>query len=198
MHKKSHVKRLLTLGCLLLGFTQGASALEVAGVKLDDTARVANKELKLNGAGLRTKAIFKVYVAGLYLPEKKTAVAEIMDAAGPRRLTIVMLRDVSSDDFGQSFMTGLNANSDKAEKSKIFNQTVKMGEIFASIPSLKKGDTVTADWLPGSGTQIHVNGKTVGDALPDLAFYNAFLKIWLGDKPADGALKQGMLGGKTE
>lgn len=198
MHKKSHVKRLLTLGCLLLGFTQGASALEVAGVKLDDTARVANKELKLNGAGLRTKAIFKVYVAGLYLPEKKTAVAEIMDAAGPRRLTIVMLRDVSSDDFGQSFMTGLNANSDKAEKSKIFNQTVKMGEIFASIPSLKKGDTVTADWLPGSGTQIHVNGKTVGDALPDLAFYNAFLKIWLGDKPADSALKQGMLGGKTE
>ena len=198
MHKKSHVKRLLTLGCLLLGFTQGASALEVAGVKLDDTARVANKELKLNGAGLRTKAIFKVYVAGLYLPEKKTAVAEIMDAAGPRRLTIVMLRDVSSDDFGQSFMTGLNANSDKAEKSKIFNQTVKMGEIFASIPSLKKGDTVTADWLPGSGTQIHVNGKTVGDALPDLAFYNAFLKIWLGDKPADSVLKQGMLGGKAE
>ena len=167
-------------------------------MKLDDTARVANKELKLNGAGLRTKAIFKVYVAGLYLPEKKTAVAEIMDATGPRRLTIVMLREVSSEEFGQSFMTGLNANSDKAEKTKIFNQTVKMGEIFASIPSIKKGDTITTDWVPGSCTQIHVNGKAVGDVLPDLAFYNAFLKIWLGDKPADSTLKQGMLGGKPE
>ena len=198
MYKNLRIKRLLTLGCLVLGFSQGAFALELAGVKLDDTARVGNKELKLNGAGIRTKAIFKVYVAGLYLSEKKTAVPDIMEAAGPRRLMIVMLREVSSEDFGQSFMTGLNANSDKAEKSKIFNQTVKMGEIFASIPSLKKGDAVTTDWVPGSGTQIHVNGKTVGDVLPDLNFYNAFLKIWLGDKPADSSLKQGMLGGKPE
>ncbi len=198
MHKNLRIKRLLTLGCLALAFSQSVFALEVAGVKLDDTVRVASKELKLNGAGLRTKAFFKVYVAGLYLPEKKSAVPDIMEATGPRRLTIVMLRDVSSEDFGQSFMTGLNANSDKAEKSKIFNQTVKMGEIFASIPALKKGDTVTTDWVPGSGTQIHVNGKTVGDVLPDLNFYNAFLKIWLGDKPADNLLKQGMLGGKSE
>lgn len=196
MYKNSHIKRLLTLGCLALAFSQSVFALEVAGVKLDDTVRVASKELKLNGAGLRTKAFFKVYVAGLYLPEKKAAVPDIMEATGPRRLTIVMLRDVSSEDFGQSFMTGLNANSDKAEKSKIFNQTVKMGEIFASIPSLKKGDMITTDWVPGSGTQIHVNGKTVGDVLPDLNFYNAFLKIWLGDKPAESSLKQGMLGAK--
>ena len=198
MHKNSRIKRLLTLGCLALAFGQSAFALEVAGVKLDDTVRVASKELRLNGAGLRTKAFFKVYVAGLYLPEKKAAVPDIMEAPGPRRLMIVMLRDVSSEDFGQSFMAGLNANSDKSEKSKIFNQTVKMGEIFASIPSLKKGDTVTTDGVPGSGTQIHVNGKTVGEVLPELNFYNAFLKIWLGDKPADNALKQGMLGGKPE
>lgn len=196
MYKNSRIKRLLTLGCLALAFSQSVFALEVAGVKLDDTVRVASKELKLNGAGLRTKAFFKVYVAGLYLPEKKAVVPDIMEATGPRRLTIVMLRDVSSEDFGQSFMTGLNANSDKAEKSKIFNQTVKMGEIFASIPSLKKGDMITTDWVPGSGTQIHVNGKTVGDVLPDLNFYNAFLKIWLGDKPAESSLKQGMLGAK--
>lgn len=195
MIKNIRIKRLLALGLLVMGFCQSASAIELAGVKLDETARVANKELKLNGAGIRVKAIFKVYVAGLYLPEKKTTVPEILELAGPRRLTLVMLRDISSDDFGQSFMTGLNANSDKAEKSKIINQTVKMGEIFASIPSLKKGDTITTDWVPGSGMLIQVNGKPVGEVLPDLSFYNAYLKIWLGDKPADSSLKHSMLGG---
>lgn len=194
MIKNLHIKRLLTLGCLVIGFSQSASAIEIAGVKLDETARVANQELKLNGAGIRVKAIFKVYVAGLYLQTKKTTVPEILDLAGPRRLTLVMLREISSEDFGQSFMTGLNANSDKAEKSKIINQTVKMGEIFASIPSLKKGDTITSDWVPGSGMLIQVNGKPVGEVLPGIDFYNAYLKIWLGDKPADSTLKQSMLG----
>ncbi|MEO6352321.1 MAG: chalcone isomerase family protein [Burkholderiaceae bacterium] len=195
LHINSHIKRALTLGCLVMGFCQGASAIEIAGVKLDETARVANQELKLNGAGIRVKAIFKVYVAGLYLPAKKTTVPEILDLAGPRRLTLVMLREVSSEDFGQSFMTGMNANSDKAEKSKIINQMVKMGEIFAAIPALKKGDTIITDWLPGSGMQIQVNGKLVGEILPGIDFYNAYLKIWLGDKPADSSLKQNMLGG---
>lgn len=192
-----NMKRLLALSCLVMGFSQGASAIEVGGMKVDETVRVSNKELKLNGVGIRVKAIFKVYVAALYLPEKKTTVPEVLELAGPRRLTLIMLREISSEDFGQSFMTGLNANSDKAEKSKIINQMVKMGEIFASIPSLKKGDTITTDWIPGSGMLIQVNGKPVGEILPDINFYNAYLKIWLGEKPADSSLKQNMLGIKA-
>lgn len=196
MIKNLRIKRLLALSCLFIGFCQSASAIDIAGMKVDESARVSNKELKLNGAGIRVKAIFKVYVAALYLSEKKTTVPEVLDIAGPRRLTLIMLREISSEDFGQSFMTGLNANSDKAEKSKIINQMVKMGEIFASIPSLKKGDTITTDWIPGSGMVIQVNGKAVGEVLPDINFFNAYLKIWLGDKPADSSLKQSMLGGK--
>ncbi|MGV8892942.1 MAG: chalcone isomerase family protein [Burkholderiaceae bacterium] len=196
MIKNLRITRLLTLSCLVMGFCQSASAVEIAGMKLDDTVRVANTELKLNGAGIRIKAIFKVYVAGLYLPAKKTTAPDILELAGPRRLTLIMLREVSSEDFGQSFMTGLNANSDKAEKSKIINQTIKMGEIFASIPSLKKGDTIFSDWVPGSGTIIQVNGKQVGEVIPGIDFYNAYLKIWLGEKPADSSLKKSMLGGK--
>lgn len=191
---KKQVKWLLALGCLVAGLSQTASAVEVAGVKMDDTARVANQELKLNGVGIRTRAVFKVYVGGLYLPEKKKTVQDILASNGARRVRLVMLREVSSEDFGQAFMDGLNANSDKAEKAKFVNQTVKMGEIFASIPSLKPGDTITNDWIPGSGMHILVNDKRVGDVLPDIAFYNAFLRIWLGDKPADSSLKQAWLG----
>lgn len=171
-----------------------ALALEVSGVKLEDNIKVAGKDLKLNGAGVRVKAIFKVYVAGLYLPEKKTSVADILAMAGPRRVNIVMMRDVSADDFGQSFITGLNNNSDKSEKTKIMNQTMQFGEMFQALPSIKKGDVLTLDWIPGTGTVSTMNGKKLGEAIPDIAFYNAVLKIWLGENPADSGLKPQLLG----
>ena len=171
-----------------------SAAVEVAGVKFDDSVTVAGKELKLNGAGLRTKVIFKVYAAGLYLAEKKTTVADVLAATGPRRVSITMLREVSSDEFGKSFMEGMSSNTDKTERTRILSQTMKFGEVFAQIQTLKKGDQMLLDWLPGEGTQCYLNGKKLGDAMPDVAFYNAVLRIWLGDKPVDSSLKPALLG----
>lgn len=189
----SLIKTMLASLSLLLAIGS-AQALDVAGVKLDDSVKLAGKDLKLNGAGVRTKAIFKVYVAGLYLPEKKSTVPDILALQGPRRVTLVMMRDISSDDFGQSFITGLNNNSDKAEKTKIINQTAQFGEMFTQLPGIKKGDVLTLDWIPGSGTQCTLNGKKMGDIIPDIAFYNAVLKIWLGENPVDSSLKPQLLG----
>jgi hypothetical protein len=170
------------------------AAVDVNGYKFEDTAKVAGKDLKLNGAGMRTKLIIKVYAAGLYLPEKKTATADIMKLEGPRRVTLQMARDISSEDFGKAFMDGLNENVDKAEKQKIVAQIGKMGELFASVDGLKKGDVLHLDWIPGTGTQAELNGKKLGDPIPDINFYNAILRIWLGDKPVDRSLKPALLG----
>lgn len=171
-----------------------ARAVEVAGAKLDETARVGNQDLKLNGAGIRYKMIFKVYVAGLYLTEKKGAVGEVLATPGAKRVTIVMLRDVGSEELGRGFMSGITQNTDKTEMGKFVTQLQKFGEIFASIPELKKGDVLTTDWLPDAGTVVHVNGRKVSDILPDPGFYHALLRIWLGDKPVDSGLKAAMLG----
>jgi hypothetical protein len=157
---------------------------------------VAGKELKLNGAGVRVRAIFKVYVMGLYLQDKKKTPADVLAADGPRRFTLVMMRDVSGSDLGEAFMAALNKNSDTAEKSRMANQIAKFGEMFTTIET-KKGDILTGDWIPGSGTLMQLNGKPMAEPLPDIAFYNAILKIWLGDKPADSSLKPALLGEKS-
>lgn len=190
----SFLKTMLASLGLMLAVQSFAATVDIAGVKVEDSAKVANKDLKLNGVGVRTKAIFKVYVAALYLPEKKNSVADILALQGPRRIMLVMLRDVSSDDFGQSFITGLNNNADKAEKTKIINQTAQFGEMFTTLPGIKKGDVLTLDWVPGSGTQSTLNGKKIGEVIPDIAFYNAVMKIWLGENPADSSLKPLLLG----
>lgn len=192
-----HMKRFWVTGCMMFALSLNAFALEVAGIKLDDSIKLANVDLKLNGAGVRTKAIFKVYVAGLYLPEKKTTVPEILALPGPRRVMLVMMRDISGEDFGQSFMAGLNSNADSAEKKKLVNQIQQFGEAFNLLPGLKKGDVLFLDWLPGRGTQSVLNGKPMGEIIPDQLFYNAVLKIWVGDKPADASLKPHLLGTAT-
>ncbi len=193
--KTLNFKALLAGAFLACAFTQGASATtDVSGVKFKDSVKVAGKDLTLNGAGMRTKFIVKVYAAGLYLPEKKNSVPEVLKVDGPRRMTLVMMREISSDEFGQAFMTGLNNNIDKTEKSKFVSQITKFGEMFGQIEGLKKGDVLHIDWIPGSGTQCELNGKKISEALPDVNYYNAVLRIWLGDKPVDSALKPLLLG----
>ena len=183
----------LGLACML-----PAVAADVAGVKLEESLQVAGSELKLNGAGIRYKAIFKVYVAALYLKEKKNTVPDVLAVQGPRRVAITMLRDLSNEDFGRGFMQGIQQNTDKAEKAKLTSQFIRFGELFASVPELKKGDTMIVDWIPNQGTIVMLNGKKMGEPYPDLAFYNAILRIWLGESPVDKGLKKAMLAEQDE
>lgn len=184
-----------SLAAAALAFTMSSAwaVVDVAGVKYQDSVNVAGKDLLLNGAGVRTKLIFKVYTAGLYLQEKATTAEAVMTADGPRRMRLVMLRDVSSEEFGGAFMAGLNANVSSQDKSKIVGQISKYGEMFASLPGLKKGDTLDTDYIPGAGAQSYLNGKKIGTVLPDVVFYNSVLRIWLGEKPVDSSLKSKLL-----
>jgi hypothetical protein len=191
---KSIVIKSLVAGALLVGaFSQAAVAAEVSGIKFADSVKVAGKELQLNGLGVRTKVIFKVYAAGLYLQDKKSTVEDVLAADGPRRMQLVMMRDTTSDAFGDAFMSGINNNLDTKDKTKIVTQISKFGEMFALLEALKKGDVLDLDWVPGQGTTCYLNGKRIGDITPDIAFYNAILKIWLGNKPADTSLKPKLL-----
>ncbi len=193
MIKNIFIKTMVT-GALLAGvFSQAAIAAEVSGIKFADTVKVAGKELQLNGLGVRTKFLAKVYATGLYMPEKKTTTEEILKADGPRRIQLVMMRDITSDTLGDAFMDGLNKNLDSKEKSRLVTQISKWGEMFALLDALKKGDVLDLDWIPGTGNTCYLNGKRIGDITPDIAFYNAILKIWIGEKPADSALKVKLL-----
>ncbi len=189
-----HPIRTILAGAALAFACNAQAAVDVNGIKFEEVAKVAGKELTLNGAGMRTKVVIKVYAAGLYLPEKKKEVADILKLEGPRRVTLVMARDIASEDLGKAFMDGINDNLEKAEKTRIAGQIAKIGEMFASIDAIKKGDTLHMDWIPGTGTVCELNGKRIGEPVSDVNFYNAVLRIWLGDKPVDRSLKPALLG----
>ena len=197
MTTQSSLKKLFSIGLLALACCALPSqAVEVGGVKIDDAATVEGQALKLNGAGIRTKFVFKVYAMGLYLADQKGTTADVQALPGAKRIKIVMMREVASDELAKSFVTALNNNSSAAEKAKFSDQTQKFEKMFSAMAAVKKGDVITLDWLPAIGTVSQFNGKPLSEPLPDAAFYNALLRIWLGQKPADDELKTALLGAK--
>ena len=186
-------KIVLLICCLFLSWN--ASALEVAGVKLADSIHLVNRDLVLNGAGLRTKLFFKVYVAALYLTEKKTAANAIIADVNPQRIALHMLRNLSDEQLLNAFNEAIVANHTKAEMIVLETPLKQMTEIFHLRKEIKVGDVITLDYLPGSGTQISLNGTAQGTIAGEI-FHHALLKIWLGENPAQDSLKLKLLGGK--
>jgi hypothetical protein len=188
--------RILIVGSLLglAAATAAAQPLEVEGQKFEPTAQVGGQTLNLNGVGLRKRAIFKVYVAGLYVPQKSTNPATLISDKGARRVSLRMLRDVDAGSFIDSFNEGLKNNLSETQLTALKTQMDSLTTTLKSIGEAKKGDAINFDYTPDGGTRISVNGQPRGDPIPSADFFSAVLRIWLGEKPADEALKKGMLG----
>jgi hypothetical protein len=178
----------------LLFFSMQVAALELAGVKLDDVAQVGNAALKLNGAGIRTRLVFKVYVGALYLGERKRAAEAVLVDAGAKRVTLHMLRELSGEQLLEAFEKGMAANNTPSELAALDTHLRQLTAIFHSMKVAAKGDVILLDYLPGSGTRISVNAAEKG-VIEGAEFNRALLRIWLGDKPVDEELKKGLLGG---
>jgi hypothetical protein len=174
---------------LVLGSAATAHAREVAGVNLADTAALAGKTLQLNGAGLRSKLFIKVYVGALYLEQKSGDAAAILAADQAWLVSMTFKRDVEKEKIIGAFKEGFENNS-KGDLAAILPELAK---VEAGLKDFKEGEVFTVSYQPGvgstlappAGAPIVVEGKKFGDAL---------LRNWLGDKPADGDLKAGMLG----
>ena len=179
---------------LVLACSALAATVDVGGVKLEDTTDLRGNKLVLNGAGVRYKAIFKVYTAGLYLGKKAGTPEEVLAAPGAKRMHITMLREIDSNELGKLFTRGVQDNAPKEEMSKLIPGLIKMGQIFSDQKKLMTGDVFTIDWVPGTGTVIAVKGVAQGEPFKEPEFFNALMRIWLGPQPADFNLKDALLG----
>lgn len=173
-----------------------AQAAEVAGVKLDDKMRVTatGPELVLNGAGLRTRIMFKVYVAGLYLTDKKGSATDVLALKGPKRVLLSTLRDLSAAQLVDALNDGMRDNSSAADLERLKPQIDALNAIMLAVKETAKGSTIAFDFIPDSGTLLTVNGEVKGAPIAGEDFYAAVLKIWIGEKPVEDGLKKALLG----
>jgi Chalcone isomerase-like len=182
-------------GILLLAFLAlPAAAAEVAGVQVEDRIRLESGELVLNGAGLRTKAFFKVYVAGLYLAERRGSADEVLALPGAKRVSMRLMRDLSAKQLTEALDEGIRGNTPAAELESLQGRLAELAAVMNSLQSAKERDVIALDWVPGTGTRVILNGEPRGKAIVGEDFYRALLRIWLGDNPVSGSLKKALLG----
>ena len=183
--------RILYSALLSLLLTVSAGAATLAGVNLPDKAEVKGQSLVLNGIALRTKFFIKVYVAGLYLPQKEKSAAKILGADTPRRQVMHFLYGVSKEQMCDAWNDGLSLNTPNApaEVKKAFTT------LCGWMEPIKKGNELVLTYVPGDGTEVQVNGKVKG-TLPGKPTADAILSTWIGPKPDPGEdFKKALLGG---
>ena len=183
------------VAAVALAWSATASAVEVGGIRLDEKANVGGQELVLNGAGVRTRVFIKVYVASLWLPAKASALSGVL-AKGPRRVQMNLLRDLSADQLVNALVDGLKDNNSEAELASVKAQVDQMVATMKAFNEVKEKDVVALDFVDG-GTRIALNGAARG-TIPGADFNAALMRIWLGRSPADGLLKNALLGQSPE
>ena len=151
--------------------------------------------MQLNGAGLRTRVFFKVYVAALYVPQKSADANNLLAQKGPRRIAITMLRNVDAESFADALNEGLRNNHSPAQLAGLKAQIDALNATLKLVGEAKKGDLINFEFVPEVGTRVMVNGQPRGAVIAGEEFFTAALRIWIGDKPVEASLKKGLLGG---
>ena len=187
----SIISMILFISSAMSGHVSYAAQLD--DVSLPDTVRLegTGAELQLNGLGYRTKFVFRIYVGALYTEKKVTTRDEVQALTGPKRVVMHMVyEEVSADKMASAWRDGFEDNNSD-EKLAVLQDRLQV--LIGYFDTLKAGDVILLDYIPGTGTRVTIRGEHKGD-IPGEDFYAALLDVWLGDEPADDDLKDAMLG----
>ena len=176
---------------IVLLLASPASTMEIGGAALPDTLSVEGRELVLNGAGLRKKFFVKVYAMGLYLTGKMQDPDRIIQADEPMAARMHFIYDgVSAEDLVDAWQEGFE-KATGGDLGGLRERVETFNGYFTG--EAAEGDVYEFVYLPGEVVRTVLEGKVAG-TIPGLDFKRALFAIWLGEKPADATLKQGMLG----
>jgi len=176
------------LPCLVFIFLFSTSvfAAEIEGVHVPDTAMVAGQSLQLNGAGVRTKFFFDIYVGALYLSHSAHQAKQAIEDAGPKRMSMYFLYgEVGREKLTGGWVAGFEKNQSKEAMARLQSRLKQ---------DARKGDVYMFDFLPDGSTTVTFKGQRKGN-VQGKDFQQALLAVWLGKHPADKDLKKAMLQG---
>lgn len=180
---------LTLLLCLSLCPAAPLEAASLEGFDFPDSLSVDGRTLALNGLGVRSKFIVKVYVGALWLPSSSTDPTSVINEEGAKRVELRFLHSkVSAGQLREAWEDGFRDNAPGLASGERWNRFLSWFD-----QDVARGDTVTFTWLPGKGTDVTVRGNPRG-TIEGADFMKGLFSVWFGEKPADKGLKKGMLG----
>lgn len=184
--------RIIIVLLLSLSFLPSTAQVTINDVKLPAKIKHDDTDLKLNGAGLRKKYWFKIYVLGLYTEQKSTNASTIVNTDKPMGMRLVVTSSmVTSENFAESTREGFK----RSLKGKTAPLQSKIDAFIATFSEseIKEGDVYDLWYTPGVGLKSYRNG-TYQSTVEGFDFKKALFGIWLGDEPVDEDLHNSLLG----
>jgi len=175
--------------------TTGPHAASLEGQQFDDTMNLADRNLRLNGLGLRGVAWIKAFVAGLYLSAPSKDAAQILAMPGPKRIRLRILLDAPSHELTRSLVGRIEDHELEGVRAKLGDRLTKLAALIDSVGDLKPGDALDLDFIPDKGVSVRLNDKVVGVPIAGDDLYRCVLKIFVGEHPVDRRMKEGLLRG---
>lgn len=177
--------------------TGQAQAARLEGQQFDDTVLVGDRTLQLNGLGLRGVAWIKAFVAGLYVAAPSRDPGQLMAMQGPKRLRLKLMMEAPSRELSKAFAKGVRRNESAAVQAQLGERMDTFVALIDGLGTLRAGDALDLDFIPGVGAQLLRNGQPVGRPVAGEDFFRAILKIFIGERPVDRRMKEGMLRGRS-
>jgi hypothetical protein len=179
--------RALVTTLILLAAALPVAAREMAGVRAPDQETVAKKSIVLNGLGVRSKFVWKLYLAALYLESPVRGADAILASEQVKRLEITMLRDLTKSQVTGAFKdAAARSNASKSAREQI-------DTLFSGLGALKSGEQIVITYVPGQGTSV--SGRYGGGVvLPGKELADDIFSIWIGSNPIDQGLKKALIG----
>ncbi|MCC7403676.1 MAG: chalcone isomerase family protein [Bdellovibrionales bacterium] len=186
----------LVRGLILVMALGAASAFaaELNGIKMEDSKKVAEKDLVLNGMALRkvTKLgiPIKVYVAGLYLENKLADGTAILGQPSVKHLEMEFVRTVEkekiTDAWDESIFKGCIEDCANTKPTlKQFNDL--MGE-------MRQGQRMAITFYPDK-VEVNQQGRSPKTGVVEgAAFSKNLLAIFIGPKMFSQEVKESLLG----
>lgn len=189
------MKKIIVYVCILISAPLQARIISDINIPEITSHSEQSTKLLLNGAGIRTKFIFDIYIGSLYLEKKCTTPLAAYQLHGEKKVSMHFLyNEVSRDKLISGWVDGFKNNHSQTEFDKLEPRLKQFNSFFNTV---KKNDVIDFNFIPTTGTLVYINQKMVGEIKGD-DFFTALLKVWLGDKPADAQLKNAMLGNDSE
>jgi hypothetical protein len=185
------VKTVLSVLLLLALAALPVHAKKIADIDLPETLNAAGTTLQLNGAGVRKKVWVSIYVGGLYLTAKSSDSGYIIAADQPMALKLHIVSGlVSSEAMEEATTEGFEKTT--GGNTAPLTESIEAFMAVFSEP-IAEGDVFDIIHIPGEGIEVYKNGTFKSSVDGGMAFKRALFGIWLGDKPADKDLRDGML-----
>ncbi len=186
------IARVLVVLALMCACAVSSQAKEIAGVEVaDQITREDGKTLQLNGAGIRSKFVFKVYLAMLYLENPSDQAEQVISDAGAKQMIMHFLyKEVGGDDLVEAWNEGFENNGSPEQNAALKDEITSFNALFDTV---KSGDRIVLDYDETTGTRVIIRGQLKG-VIAGKAFNDLLLSIWLGEKPVTKELRTALLG----